>query len=360
MFRSTKTTAKGSVTKIYIETKKATAGMVVAHDGKPLTPEERKAELARIQRFLKNPEELEKKHRQEQQDAERTLRIVKALPDAFLYEYAGQETGSATRGKTGDPLVVLKFRPNPKYEPPSRVELVLTGMEGVVMLDARCHRLALIDGKLFKEVGFGWGILGHLDKGGHFLVQQQAINDKDWTISSMKLDITGKVLFVKSIVFSMTETFSDFKPVPKDITFAQAVDLLEKEETVFAENFSSSAVSDVRCPLSLPPPQRFFPYRNFLDHILAHAITGARCVAHSNHPLLADFYLRFDDVFFPIPLRGRNVSRATGSFRASTAQYCVLARRRIPTCLRTRPGHCAAARRSCTFFASENPPTRPL
>jgi hypothetical protein len=244
MFRSTKTTGKGSVTKIYIETKQATAGMVVAHDGKPLTPEQRKAELARIQRFLKNPEELEKKHRQEQQDAERTLRIVKALPEAFLYEYAGQETGSATRGKAGDPLVVLKFRPNPKYEPPSRVELVLTGMEGVVMLDARCHRLALIDGKLFKEVGFGWGILGHLDKGGHFLVQQQAINDKDWTISSMKLDITGKVLFVKSIVFSMTETFSDFKPVPKDITFAQAVDLLEKEETVSAENFSSSAVSE--------------------------------------------------------------------------------------------------------------------
>ena len=55
-------------------------------------------------------------------------------------------------------------------------------------------------------------------------------NDKDWTISSMKLDITGKVLFVKSLVFNMTETFSDFKPVPKDITFAQAVDLLEKEE----------------------------------------------------------------------------------------------------------------------------------
>ena len=35
MFRSTKTTSKGSVTKIYIETKQATAGMVVAYNGKP-------------------------------------------------------------------------------------------------------------------------------------------------------------------------------------------------------------------------------------------------------------------------------------------------------------------------------------
>ena len=243
MFRSTKTTAKGSVTKIYVDTKEATAGMVIAYNGKPLTPEQRKAELARIERFLKNPEELEKKHRQEKQDAERTLRIVRALPDAFLYEYAGQQRGSATVGKPGEPLVALKFRPNPNYKPPSRVEQALTGMKGVVLLDTRCHRLASIDGTLFKDVGFGWGILGHLDKGGHFLVQQQELTDNDWAISSMKLDITGKVLLVKSLVFNMTEVFSDFKPVPKDITFAQAIEMLEKEETVFAENFSASTIT---------------------------------------------------------------------------------------------------------------------
>jgi len=246
MFHSTKTTPKGSVTKIYIDTKEATAGMVVGYNGKPLTPEQRRIELARIQRFVKNPEELEKKRRQEKQDADRTMRIVRALPDAFLYEYDGQQWGSATVGKPGEPLVALKFRPNPHYEPPSRVEQALTGMEGVVLLDTRCHRLASIDGTLFKDVGFGWGILGHLDKGGHFVVQQKELTEKDWAISSMKLDITGKVLLVKTLVLSMTEVFSDFKPVPKDITFAQAIEMLEKEETVFAENFSASIMMTPR------------------------------------------------------------------------------------------------------------------
>jgi hypothetical protein len=42
----------------------------------------------------------------------------------------------------------------------------------------------------------------------------------------------------------MTEVFSDFKPVPNDITFAQAVEMLEKEETVFAENFSAGRVTE--------------------------------------------------------------------------------------------------------------------
>src|SRR5258706_3647663 len=244
MFRGTRTTPKGSVTKIYIETKEATVGMVVAYDGKPLTPEQRQAEIERIQRFVKSPAELEKKRRQEQQDADRTLRIVRALPDAFLYEYAGTQPASPGVGRPGDSLVVLKFHPNPSYEPPSRVEQVLTGMQGLLMVDAQCNRLASIDGTLFREVGFGWGILGHLDKGGHFLVQQQEAVDQYWTISSMKLDITGKILLVKSLVFNMTEVFSDFKPMPKDITFAQAIDLLTKEESVAAENSTVCKIAD--------------------------------------------------------------------------------------------------------------------
>jgi hypothetical protein len=244
MFRSTRTTSKGSVTKIFVEAKEATAGMVVAYNGKPLTPEQRKEELSRIERFLKDPAELEKKRRQEQQDAERTSRIVRALPDAFLYEYSGEQMGAPGLGKPGDPLVVLKFRPNPRYAPPSRIEQVLTGMEGVLMLDARPNRLASIDGTLFKEVAFGWGILGHLDKGGHFVVHQQEVADGYWSISSTTLAITGKVLLVKSLVFNMNEVFTDFKPVPKDTTFAQAVEMLKKEEAVYAENSISGNASD--------------------------------------------------------------------------------------------------------------------
>src|SRR5262249_9316389 len=80
MFRSTRTTPKGSVTKIFVQAREATAGIVVAYNGKPLTAEQRKEELNRIQRFVKNPDEMEKKRRQERVDADRTLRIIRALP----------------------------------------------------------------------------------------------------------------------------------------------------------------------------------------------------------------------------------------------------------------------------------------
>ncbi len=130
LFRGIKTTPQGSTTRLYVETKEATAGLVVAYNGKPLTPEQRHAEEERVERFIIHPEELRKKREQERANAERTMRIVRALPDAFLFEYAGEEKGSEGIGRIGDPLVKLKFQPNPHYEPPSRVEEVLPGMQG--------------------------------------------------------------------------------------------------------------------------------------------------------------------------------------------------------------------------------------
>jgi hypothetical protein len=243
MFRSTKTTPKGSTTKLFVETQEGTAGLVVAYNGKPLTPDQRRAEQARVERFVKNPSELSKKRKQEREDEERTLRLMRAIPDAFLFEYVGEEVGSEGVGRPGDPLMKLKFRANPRYSPPSRVEQVLTGMEGFVLLDEVRCRIASIDGTLFRDVNFGWGILGHLDRGGHFLVQQQEIGDNRWDISRVTLDFTGRALLFKNLSYRSTEVFTGFKKVPPDLTFAQALELLQKEETAATENPTTSKLA---------------------------------------------------------------------------------------------------------------------
>jgi len=230
LFRSIKTTPKGSTTRLYVESKEVTAGLVVAYNGKPLTPEQRQAEEARVERFIQDPEEMKKKREQERENADRTMRIVRAMPDAFLFEYAGEEPGSESIGRVGDPLVKVKFQPNPRYQPPSHVEEVLAGMQGYVLLDAVHYRIASIDGTLLKEVGFGWGILGHLDRGGRFTLQHQNVGDDLWEISGMTLNFTGKILLFKNLFVISTERFSGFKRVPSDLTFAQALELLKKEE----------------------------------------------------------------------------------------------------------------------------------
>lgn len=236
MFRSRKETAHGSQTKLFVETKDGMVGLLLANDDKPLTVDQREEEEQRLEHYKNDAKELQKKRKREKEDSDRTLQILKALPDAFLYEADGTETGREGLGKPGEELVRLKFRPNPRYDPPSRTEQVLTGMQGHVLIDAKHHRIALIDGILFKEVGFGWGILGHLDKGGHFLVQQGDVGDGSWDATRMILTFTGKIMMFKSLRIQSDEVLSDFKPVASDLTFAQGLELLKKQEAVLAEN----------------------------------------------------------------------------------------------------------------------------
>ena len=236
MCRQRKETPAGSQTKLMVETRDAMVGMVVANNDVPLDQEQRRAEYGRIERFVNESAELEHKRRQEKESAERVALILKALPDAFLYEYDGTETARPGVGKPGDPLLRLKFSPNPRYDPPSHVEQVLVGMQGVVLIDAQAERIARIDGTLFKDVGFGWGILGRLDRGGRFQVDQADVSDNHWTIARMNLTFTGKMLLFKSINIKSTEIYSDFHPVPADLTFAQGIELLKQQQAAVAQN----------------------------------------------------------------------------------------------------------------------------
>jgi hypothetical protein len=231
MFRVRKQTSDGSQTRLYVQTREATAGKLVALDDKPLSVEQKQAEEGHLQYLIKNPEEIRRKQRQEKDDAERISRIVRALPDAFVYEYEGTEAGASGVGKAGNELVRLKFRPNPNYDPPTRVEQVLTGMAGYVVIDANRERIAKIDGTLFKDVSFGWGFFGHLDRGGQFQVDQGEVADSGWEITRMKLNFTGKILLFKSISIKKSEVYSDFQAVPANLTFAQGVELLQRQES---------------------------------------------------------------------------------------------------------------------------------
>jgi hypothetical protein len=246
MFRDDKKTAQGSQTRLYVETQEAMAGMTIAYNDRPLTVEQLQSEEGRLQGLVDNREQLRRKERQEKEEAQHTLSILKALPDAFLFDVDGEEVGTASVGKEGMRLVRLRFRPNPAYHPPTRVEEVLVGMNGVVLIDPVSRRIARIDGILFKEVSFGWGILGHLNKGGHFFVEQQDLDDGSWDISRMRLEFNGKILMFKNIAVKSDEKFSDFRRVPSDTTFAQGVEMLKAEQAKLAQGGAQTANAESR------------------------------------------------------------------------------------------------------------------
>jgi hypothetical protein len=244
LFREEKANGRGSQTKLVVETDESMVGMLIGENGRPLTPDRRRAEEARLANYVNNSSELNKKLEREREEAEHTRRIVAALPDAFLYENDGTVPGTASLGRLGDVLVRLKFRPRPDYNPPTHAEQVLTAMAGYLLIDTTEFRIAKIDGALVKDVGFGWGILGRLDPGGRFMVEQADVGGGHWEATRMDLAFTGKLMLFKSLSIRSSEVFSDFRPAPSNLNFAQGVALLKKEQSELAQDPQQAAIAN--------------------------------------------------------------------------------------------------------------------
>ncbi len=232
MFKDRRQTPSGSKTKMMIETQQGTVAYLIALDDKPLTPEQRQQENQRLQNLMSNPEEQNRKKKAQQADSDRVQKMFRELPKAFIYKY-----DALVPGKNGEEWVQLTFQPDANYNPPSRELSVFKAMSGTMVIDPKTERLAKISATLFRDVTFGWGILGHLDKGGHFIVEQSNVGDSRWEPTYMNIQFTGKALLFKTIDLRQIESTSDYVRVPDNLSLAQGVDMLKKRvESVVAEN----------------------------------------------------------------------------------------------------------------------------
>ena len=208
-----------------IETKDGALSRLLSINDHPLTAREQYKENQRIQVLVNNPGEQRRLQRARNTETEPGRRLFKMLPDAFVFNYAGRE---------GD-LIKLSFRPNPNFQPPSLEARVFHDMEGELWVDSKQERLAAMNGRLVEDVKFGGGLLGHLNKGGHFEVRQAEVAAGHWEMAAMTVDMKGKALLFKTINVQQTETRSDFQRMPDDLTVAQAADILNRQ-IVVADN----------------------------------------------------------------------------------------------------------------------------
>lgn len=218
-WRFSKTTMKDGLSKTWdvIETKKGEVQRLVEVNDHPLDAEQQRAEQQRIQRFLGNANEQQRKREASSKDFRKEQQLMKMLPNALLYTYVGQQ---------GD-LAQFRFWPNPQFHATTREAEVFHHMSGILVINLKNQRLAQLRGHLTSGVKFGYGILGYLDKGGTFDVEQQDVGDNHWDVTLLETDITGKALFFKSISVREKITESDYHRVSDDLTLRQAANMLK-------------------------------------------------------------------------------------------------------------------------------------
>jgi hypothetical protein len=107
-------------------------------------------------------------------------------------------------------------------------------MEGEMWVNDSQKRLARIRGQLTAEVKFAAGLLGHLEKGGHFEVEQRELSPGQWELTFMEVKMKGKALFFKTIAVEEKELRSDFHTVPDGLTLTEAAGMLARQVLVAA------------------------------------------------------------------------------------------------------------------------------
>jgi len=212
-------------TREVVETKSGSLDRLIAIADKPLSDDQQRGETERILRLSHNPDEQRKLEQTRKKDAEQCNAFLQMVPDAFLFEYAG-ESGSAIK---------LTFKPNPGFRPPSREGKVLHEMAGEIWIDAKQQRLVSIRGQLVNEVKFAGGLLGHLEKGGQFAVKRAEIVPGHWEVTEMAVNMRGKALLFKTISVQQKEFHRNFERVPDDLTMAEAAALLLKQAVMAAK-----------------------------------------------------------------------------------------------------------------------------
>jgi hypothetical protein len=199
-----------------IETKEGSLSRLLSINDRPLTAKQQEEEHQRVQELMTSPSGKRKLQRALDAETLQGRRLFKMLPDAFVFNYAGGDGN----------LAKLSFRPNPNFHLPSLEARVFHDMEGEMWVDCKQERLAAFNGQLKQDVNFGFGLLGHLDKGGHFEVRQAEVVPGHWDTTTMSLDMTGKALLFKSIGVQKRENRRDFHQVSDDLTLTQAADIL--------------------------------------------------------------------------------------------------------------------------------------
>jgi len=211
-----------ATTQEILETSDGDVARLIAVNDKPLSPADEQKELARLSILSGDPGKQRHRKQAEDEDAGRALLVLRALPSAFVYQFAGTSDGPAGA------VEKFTFLPNPKFNPPNLETQALTAMSGEIWIDPEHQRVTHLEGHLQRDVDFGWGILGRLNKGGWIVIEQADVGNGQWRIVHLKMQMSGRVVF-KTRVFDTTEDESRFAPLSVGLSYQKAIELAEND-----------------------------------------------------------------------------------------------------------------------------------
>ncbi len=218
-YRSIRISGSQDIVREQVETGKGPIFRVLEDHNRPLDAEQRQKEDERLQNLVSHPGAMTNVQQDHLKDEERLERVIKMLPDAFLYEYDGPAEGDQVR---------LSYQPNPAYTPSSYEGRVVHALSGTLVVNQRLKRMVSMKGQMLYRVDFGYGLLGYIEKGGTFEIRREHVSETRWKTNLVDVHIQGRVFLLHTVAKDQREERTNFRPVPHDISLTAAKQLLDQ------------------------------------------------------------------------------------------------------------------------------------
>jgi hypothetical protein len=197
------------------ETPAGRVRLLIAEDGRPLSPERERGERARLQQIEAHPEAFIRHEQSARVEEKRARDMLEVLPKDFLFENVQLENG----------VWRLNFRPNPDYVPSGIEERVLHAMAGTLVIEARELRVIHMDFHMTHDVPIGFGLLGDVRTGTNF-VSDRGMIDGHWHTLHVATQVRAKAVIFRSVDLNIELTRSDFQLLDHELTVPEAAALL--------------------------------------------------------------------------------------------------------------------------------------
>lgn len=218
-YRSECVSSNENLVREQVETDRGPVFRVLARDGNLLDGAEREREEQRLDQYIRNPGQIARVEHEHAEDEARLAGIMGLMPQAFLFEYEGAPEGD---------LVRIAFRPDPAFTPSGYEARIVHALAGTLLVNARLKRMIDMHGVLSERVDFGYGLLGHVEKGGTFEIHRHQVSAEHWKTDLVEVHVQGKILMLKTVSKDQREARTDFRAVPKSTTLAEARDMLSQ------------------------------------------------------------------------------------------------------------------------------------
>ncbi len=214
---------RGNQVRDVIESKDGTVARLILKDGKPLTPEQDKAERQRLNDVIASPAAYAKHVKNTESEKKMADTLVPLMADAMINTYTPGQPQSGRNN--GAPEIVLDYKPNPNWVPPTTEAQALTGLEGRVWIDAKTHYVVRMDGTVFRGVNFGWGMLAHIYPGGKLVLNQMNVGGNRWIFTDFAMELSVRALMVKRLDIHSSAKTSGVQPIGP-MSYQDAIRLL--------------------------------------------------------------------------------------------------------------------------------------